>query len=227
MNIGARITQIITPTSDAEAALPAIASTIAEGRIIEPIEHPDRSWVAYFTQSNTSVEQEALLRLLGQMVQTPFYTELRTQRQLGYIVFAGYMPMLNQPGLVFTVQSPDTTPQAIEAAAFEFFEGFLKDLDQMSPEAFEDFKAAVLSDLTQEDTSLSARSTRFWRSLGLLDYEFDRRNQVIRAVKALTQADVQAAAQVLAQGDQLIYLESQAPDSLSQTQKAGQLAAEG
>lgn len=227
MDIGATITQIITPTSDAQAALPAIASTVAEGRIVEQIEHPDRSWVAYFTQPNTSVEQEALLRLLGQMVQTPFYTELRTQRQLGYIVFAGYMPMLNQPGLVFTVQSPDTPPQAIETAAFEFFEGFINDLDQMSPEAFEDFKAAVLSDLTQEDTSLSARSTRFWRSLGLLDYEFDRRNQVIGAVEALTQADVQAAARILAQGDQLIYLESQAPESLSQTREAGPLAAEG
>ena len=135
--------------------------------------------------------------------------------------------MLNQPGLVFTVQSPDTAPQAIEAAAFEFFEGFINELDQMSLEAFEYFKAAVLSDLTQEDTSLSARSTRFWRSLGLLDYEFDRRNQVIRAVEALTQADVQAAARILAQGDQLIYLESQAPESLSQIREAGPLAAEG
>ena len=96
MAIGKAITQIIVPTSDARPPCPPLHPG-RRGPIVEPIEHPDRSWVAYFTQSNTSVEQEALLRLLGPNGANALLHELRTQRQLGYIVFAATCPCSINP----------------------------------------------------------------------------------------------------------------------------------
>ena len=142
------------------------------------------------------------------MVKTPFYTDLRTERQLGYIVFAGYMPMLTQPGVVFTVQSPEASPDQIEAAAFEFFAQFEDDVDTMTQAQFSEFKNSVLTDLTEEDPNLSARSSRFWRSIGLKDFAFDRRDQVVAAIEQLALSDMREMARRLARGEAFIYLNS-------------------
>ncbi|WP_315982825.1 hypothetical protein [Aliamphritea spongicola] len=39
-------------------------------------------------------------------MEAPFYTSLRTEQQLGYVVFATPLQMQDVPGLAFVVQSP-------------------------------------------------------------------------------------------------------------------------
>ncbi len=207
-SIGTRLTDMLQVSQPMAATLPAIQAPSPGTRWTQETDHTDQAWVAYWSESDPSPEQEARLRLLAQMVKTPFYTDLRTERQLGYIVFAGYMPMLTQPGVVFTVQSPEASPDQIEAAAFEFFTQFEDDVDTMTQAQFSEFKNSVLTDLTEEDPNLSARSSRFWRSIGLKDFAFDRRDQVVAAIEQLTLSDMREMARRLARGEAFIYLNS-------------------
>ena len=214
-SIGLRLTDLITAKASTPVELPQISSDTAGIRLSMPSDHQDQAWVGYYTQSDDSPEQEARLRVFAQLIKTPFYSELRTQQQLGYIVFAGYMPLLTQPGVVFTVQSPEASTQAIENAAFEFFGEFEAQLQTMTVAEFNEFKASVLTGLTEEDPNLSARSGRFWRSIGLQDLGFDRREKVIAAVRAMELSDARQLARNLAKAQDFIFLESESEAELS------------
>ncbi|MFP3518214.1 pyrroloquinoline quinone biosynthesis protein PqqF [Pseudomonas sp. SIMBA_077] len=67
---------------------------------------------------------EAAWRLLAHVAQTPFYQQLRVERQLGYAVFSGLRQLNGQTGLLFGVQSP----HASGAEIFEHIRAFLVEL---------------------------------------------------------------------------------------------------
>ncbi|WP_460137708.1 pyrroloquinoline quinone biosynthesis protein PqqF [Pseudomonas sp. S1_E04] len=53
-----------------------------------------------------ALADEAAWRLLGHLLQAPFYQRLRVELQLGYAVFSGVRQINGQTGLLFGVQSP-------------------------------------------------------------------------------------------------------------------------
>ena len=46
--------------------------------------------------------------LAEQLIATPFFNQLRTEQQLGYLVGSGYIPYNQHPGIGFYIQSPIT-----------------------------------------------------------------------------------------------------------------------
>ncbi|RRV04789.1 pyrroloquinoline quinone biosynthesis protein PqqF [Pseudomonas sp. v388] len=53
-----------------------------------------------------SIADEAAWRMLGHLLQGPFYQRLRVELQLGYAVFSGLRQISGRTGLLFGVQSP-------------------------------------------------------------------------------------------------------------------------
>lgn len=210
LSAGLKLTDYLPVSGSTPVELPQIRTLPSANRLTIDSDHSDQAWVGFFTQPDSSIEQEALLRVFAQMIKTPFYTELRTQQQLGYIVFAGYMPLLVQPGLVFTVQSPTASPTQIENAAFEFFANFDSEVRSMSVAEIDEFKEAVLTGLNEEDPNLAARSAKFWRSIGLEDTEFDRREKVAAAVQSLTPTDLRNLSRQLAMAKSFAFLSTEA-----------------
>lgn len=60
-----------------------------------------------------SLADEAAWRLLGHLLQGPFYQRLRVELQIGYAVFSGVRQINGQTGLLFGVQSPDVSLSGI------------------------------------------------------------------------------------------------------------------
>lgn len=56
-----------------------------------------------------SLADEAAWRLLGHLLQGPFYQRLRVELQIGYAVFSGVRQINGQTGLLFGVQSPSVS----------------------------------------------------------------------------------------------------------------------
>ncbi len=216
------LVQTLRPSTNAsDYGLPAVLTAFADDTaMVMDIDHEDKSWMGYFPAAEASPESEALYRVLGQAIKTPFYTRLRTEQQLGYIVFAGYMPLITHPGLVFVVQSPEAEPSEIESAARAFFADFGQRVETMTTPDFERFKSAVLTGLTEEDPNLSVRSRRFWNAIGLQDGEFDRRNRVIAAVAELRLGELRQLMRQLSAGEGLLELESASEARVSQAAQA-------
>lgn len=60
-----------------------------------------------------SLADEAAWRLLGHLLQRPFYQKLRVELQIGYAVFSGIRQINGQTGLLFGVQSPSVSLEGI------------------------------------------------------------------------------------------------------------------
>ena len=218
-----KIATRVPPSDNASAhQLPMVDTKLSgnERTIALNFDHDDSAWVGYFPGPNTDPQTEARLRLLAQMLQTPFYTELRTVQQLGYIVFAGYMPLLTQPGIVMVVQSPETAPEAISEAAQAFLKDFAEKAYTTGPSDLETFKAALVSNLTEDDPSLGAQARRHWNALGLNDLTFDRREQVVEAVKSVTIADIRFLASAIAEEVNRLELSSTGRNDVAQLDQA-------
>ena len=85
--------------------------------------------------AHTSPEEQARLSVLAQWLDTPFYQQLRTEEQLGYIVNAGYSPLLEAPGIALVVQSPDVESGMIAERMDAFMAAAGERLETLTEEA--------------------------------------------------------------------------------------------
>ena len=76
-----------------------------------PAHHNDAATTVYYQGDNDSISEQAYFALFSQILSQPFYTQLRTEQQLGYIVFASHFPFMDVPGTAFVIQSPNTEPR--------------------------------------------------------------------------------------------------------------------
>ncbi|HEV8078690.1 MAG TPA: insulinase family protein, partial [Marinobacter sp.] len=155
------------------------------------ISHPDSGYTLYLQGPNNSLAERAQYRLLTQIIRSPFYENLRTQRQLGYIVYATSFEMLETPALALVVQSPDTRPQAINAAVDEFMESFASTLAGLESKALEQEKQAVISGILEQDRQLGDISGRFWHEIDRGNSNFNSREQLVAAIENVSLAQLQ------------------------------------
>lgn len=151
--------------------------------------HNDATLVRYLQASDRSLENRAAVALLNEIISTPFYSRLRTDMQLGYIVFANYLPMGDVPGLALIVQSPMADPIQLETHFDNFLIAMHSQLQELSDEQLDDFRQSLRSRLLQPDTKLSERSQRYWRELDR-DGAFTTHQQIAEQVSEISRDDL-------------------------------------
>jgi insulysin len=159
------------------------------------VDHPDTGYTLYAQGDNTGVAERATYRLLAQIVASPFYEEIRTNRQLGYIVYAMPYEILETPALGFVVQSPSASPDVINAAVEDFSKGFMNTLADMKPADLAREKQAVISKLLEADRQLGEISQRYWQEIDRGETDFDSRQQLAEAIRKVSRADLMEAFQ--------------------------------
>ena len=185
-HLGRRVAEALGPSLDA-SAIPDLTPLRADTELPSLTPHTSREesvLLRYLQGPDRSLKSQAQLAVLGRLLDTPFYQRLRTEEQLGYVVHAGYSPMLDAPGLALLVQSPDTASADIDARIDAFLDDFEGSLDALDDEALAPYRRAVHDRLVQRDTSLSGRANRLWQAMSFGDTEFDRRERL--AEQALT-----------------------------------------
>ena len=192
------------------AALPALsdADTASRPRIrrlgyAKPylrtldVDHGDSAVSYYFQGDEKSYRGLARSRFLGQIIESPFYLELRTMNRVGYLVFATAMDLLEVPGLLLSVQSPSHNASEIDALVQDFLSGFPDYIAGMSDDDFRRARAGLVAQLLTRDNNLKSRSRRYWREIDLMEYDFDSRKRLADAVNDLTQEEMVAYARAL------------------------------
>jgi len=150
------------------------------------VDHPDTGYTLYLQGRDTSYPERARFRLLAQIVGSPFYEEIRTSRQLGYIVYGTNFEILETPALGLIVQSPEANGATIDAAVTEFARDFAQQLDNLGDSRLNREKQAVISRLLESDRQLDEISSRYWREIDRRNYDFDSREQLADAVRQVS-----------------------------------------
>lgn len=139
-----------------------------------------------------SLADEATWRLLGHVLQAPFYQRLRVELQIGYAVFSGIRQINGQTGLLFGVQSPSMSLDGI-VEQLQTFLGQLPSLLERSPDLG---NQALAQQFTAQALPISQAADLLWHahraghSSGYLD-------QLHLLIQSRTREDLQHAAQQL------------------------------
>ncbi|NIF23223.1 pitrilysin [Candidatus Pantoea multigeneris] len=124
--------------------------------------------------------------LLSQIVQPWFYSQLRTQEQLGYAVFAFQMPVGRQWGIGFLLQSNTQQPAYLLKRYQAFYPQAEKRLREMKQSDFAQYQQAMINDLSQRPQTLDEEAGRYSRDFTRQNYQFDTRQKVIAQIEKLT-----------------------------------------
>ena len=154
------------------------------------IEHNDTAVSYYYQHTEKSVDARARTTLLGQLLEAPFYFDLRTTNRVGYLVYATNINITEVPGLVLSIQSPSHTAQQLDQLISNFLTGFPEQLASMSEEAFEQTKMGLIARILKKDNQLSQRTDRYWTQIDLKEYDFDTREALTDAIRSLNKADM-------------------------------------
>jgi len=130
----------------------------------EPNKDDDNSAVTfYFQQVSRAVEDTVLVELLAEALEQAFYNSLRTQQQLGYIVFSGVRARDGVYSLVLTVQSAVASGAELSRRVEAFVEAAVTDLAAGLTEAdLDSFKEGLAVRKLEPDQRLTDQAGRFW-----------------------------------------------------------------
>ena len=155
--------------------------------------HEDHAVVLYRQGHRQHVHERAKLALMAQTLRNRFFQELRTERKIGYIVFATPLTLRRVPGLAMVLQSDTTPPERLVEELDAFLTRFDSVLRAMSSEEFERHRRAVENELLEADTQLDERTAWYWAEIGRERYGFDSRERFLAAVRAIDREALVAA----------------------------------
>lgn len=130
-------------------------------------------------------ERYAQLLLLAQMTDEPAFDQLRTQEQLGYVVFSGPSLQLTTAGYRILIQS-EKSCEYLEERIDAFLNTFKKELACMHVQEFESHKLSVINRRLEKMKNLNQETGRFWQHISNEYYNFEQVYNDVEHIKPLT-----------------------------------------
>ncbi|WP_448653966.1 pyrroloquinoline quinone biosynthesis protein PqqF [Pseudomonas fluorescens] len=139
-----------------------------------------------------SLADEAAWRLLGHLIQGPFYQRLRVELQVGYAVFSGIRQINGQTGLLFGVQSPSVSLTGI----VEHLQTFLMQLPALIDSCADLGNQTLAQQFSSQALPIAQAADLLWHAQ-LAGHSSGYLEQLQQLIQTLTHTDLQHAAQQL------------------------------
>jgi secreted Zn-dependent insulinase-like peptidase len=149
------------------------------------IDNNDAALAIYFQAKDTSIASRAENQLMGRILSSAFFADLRTRQQLGYNISATALPMKDAPGILFILQSPVISAVEIEQRIQQFIIDFEKIFHAMPVTEFENYKSGLITHLLEKDKNLQKLSYRNWLEIDRNNTKFDTKKSIATAIKAI------------------------------------------
>ncbi|TFY90061.1 pyrroloquinoline quinone biosynthesis protein PqqF [Pseudomonas kairouanensis] len=139
-----------------------------------------------------TLADEAAWRLLGHLLQGPFYQRLRVEQQIGYAVFSGVRQINGQTGLLLGVQSPSVSLEGI----VDHLQTFLRQLPSLISSSSDLGNQALAQQFSAQTLVLAQAAELLWHAQ-LAGHPSSYLDELARLIQTRTPADLQHAAQQL------------------------------
>lgn len=160
--------------------------------IAEPNPANDNSVSYVMLQSlDRSEKDHMLIELLNSIVEEPFYNELRTKKQLGYIVASGVKGIENTRTLSFIVQSNVASADSLTIEILSFLDQMESNiLAKITKGDFAVYVKSLIDKKTEPDKDLATEVTRNWSEIASGRLQFNRRQKEVIALLDLEKKDI-------------------------------------
>lgn len=140
--------------------LPRAKHVDGSRRFEQVVDHDDAAYALYIQGVGETVEERARVGLIGRMLGGRYYTALRTERQLGYVVQAYSNPIARRAGIAFRVQASKIGAPEIEALTLAFLDEQRAWFQTLSKDELEIRKSGYIAALTRADRNNYQRASR-------------------------------------------------------------------
>jgi len=130
-------------------------------------------------------KNNVIVELLEHIAHEPCFNQLRTQEQLGYIVFTGVRRASGTQGIQYIVQS-DRHPAYVERRIYNFINAFHDLLHSLTEEEFVQHRFALRVRKAEKPKKLKDRANTLWSEIISQQYNFERQDIEIAALDQLT-----------------------------------------
>jgi insulysin len=150
--------------------------------------------IAYTLQvGEKSFELQAETSLIASLVESEFFTEMRTNQQLGYVVWSFQQRVEDEVYLRFVIQSANHSPFELVRRVEAWMDGLRALFDGLSDEEFERHRASEIVALEKKSDSLAEELGQLYYLATVEKGEFDYKEKLIDAIKKIKKEDVMAA----------------------------------
>jgi len=164
-----------------------------EPELLLPVHMPahDHAAVIYYPHENKDLKSTALIMLISHLLAPLFFEEMRTEKQYGYLVNVGYIPINRYPGLAFYIQSPNVAPEILISEMNQFIDHWRNKVTKISKKQWDTLKHGLAGQLLERDASLRIKSQRFWGAICNQDLAFDHKQKMIDAILNVQRKDLE------------------------------------
>ena len=156
------------------------------------VDHEDSAILLRIQDADDSFASRAKSALMTHLMNNAFFSSLRTDQQLGYVVQMLEGTLHNRGGVMFQIQSPVAPADVLEQRIVSFVDEQIRVVSGYSNSEFNQHKASLISLLTESDKNLVERSRRYWNNLDQGVLTFDSGQQIADELVKLTIADMLA-----------------------------------
>jgi insulysin len=187
------------PDIEVPALLEALPLPTSDGEIVptrmliaEPNPENENSVSYVMLQSlDKSEKSHVLMELIAAIVDEPFYSELRTTKQLGYIVSSGIRGVAGTRTLSFIVQSNVAASAVLSVEIIKFLDSVEeKLLKKLSDIDLQIYAKSLIDRKTEPDKDLSIEVQRNWAEISTGRFQFNRLQSEAAALLLIEKADL-------------------------------------
>ncbi|KAL7541746.1 hypothetical protein ACHAXR_011187 [Thalassiosira sp. AJA248-18] len=138
-----------------------------------------------------SERDHVLIEILAAIIEEPFYDNLRTKQQLGYIVSSGVKAVDQSRTLIVIVQSNVAPAEKITSSMIKFLDGVSETLlNPLTSIDIELFVKGLVDKRLEPDKQLAVEVTRNWSEIASGRFQYDRLQSEVGALLAITKQDI-------------------------------------
>ncbi len=177
----------------------------------------DHATVVYTPLGTRDNNLVALTMVTSQLLSPLFFQEMRTDKQYGYLVGVGYVPINRYPGIAFYIQSPHTDAITLTKAIDNFITNSLETIMDLSEDDWSHLVHGLAGQLQEKDNNLRIKSQRFWAAICNKDLQFTHKEQLVDAILSLKFEEIitfiKNKLMTLSNPDRIILMSMPAEDS--------------
>jgi len=168
-------------------------SSMRRTRLVLSEPNPVNANAASYVMIQSLGENEkdhVMLELISSIVEQPFYDDLRTRQQLGYIVSAGIRAFGKTRILAFIVQSSVAPVEKLTTETLKFMDRIRDRLEKLPKSDLSIFVKGLVDRKTEPDKMLAAEVMRNWSEISTDRLQFDRIQKEALALLDIQKSDL-------------------------------------
>lgn len=145
---------------------------------------------SYYQAGPQNDQQKAALEVIGKILEKPFYHQLRTIDQLGYLVSLSYYPLNSVDGFMFLIQSGEKNPAFLQQRVDRFLTENSQLVTDLSPADLDQIIKILIEKKLEPPKNLNEETKKYWYIISSQIYDFSVHLKEIEALQNLKHENI-------------------------------------